>query len=119
MWQIAWRSYKSLAVTLANTPGIFRLALIEICHKIKADMKELSSNRLDSTTRDTVKVLKQFHWDTVLMEFEKMLLILLTLLKNIMPKPSEHKLLLCLTTFQLLKSQHQRMGLVQCEISIV
>ena len=66
--------------------------------------------RLDSILGDTVEAVKQFLWDTVLMEFEKMLPTLLTLLKNLIPKTSEHDSPLCLIAYQLLKLQENGSG---------
>ena len=52
---------------------MFRYVLIEI-YKVKAGIKDLSSERSYFILRDTVEAVKRFHWDTVLMEFEKMLM---------------------------------------------
>lgn len=104
---------------MVNTPDVFRSLLIEICHKIKQEMKALSSDKYDSVLKDTIEAVKQFHWDTILMEYEKMLPTLMTLLQNLVPRPSQHKPLICLVVSQLLKSRHQRMGLVQRAVSIM
>ena len=61
---IAWQSYKSLAVTLVNTPDMFRSVLMENYHMITAEMKDLSSDRSDSILRNNVEAVKWFHWDS-------------------------------------------------------
>ena len=83
-------------------------------------MKHMSSDNHDSILRDAymVEALKHFDWERVRMELKK-LPILLTLLKQIVPWPAEQKPLLCLVVSQLLKSRHQRLGLVQRAVSIM
>jgi len=46
------------------------------------------------------------------------MLTLVTFFKQLVPKPSEKKPLICQTTSQFLKSQHQRTGLDQRAVSI-
>ena len=41
--------------------------ILELSRKIKAEMKDLASNKQDSVLRDTCEALKHFHWDTVTM----------------------------------------------------
>ena len=93
--------------------------LLEISRKIKKEMKDLSSDDRDSVLRDAVEAVKHFNWTTVMMEYEKMMPTLMTLLKQLVPKPIEHKPLLCQVASQILKSRHQRMGLVQGAVSIM
>ena len=94
---------------------------MEVSRKIKAEMKHMSSDDYDSILRDsyTVEALKHFNWETVMLELEKKLPILLTILKQIVPRPTEQRPLLCLVASQLLKSRHQRLGLVQRAVSIM
>ena len=93
--------------------------LLEISRKIKKEMKDLSSDDRDSVLRDAVEAVKRFNWTTVMMEYEKMMPTLMTLLKQLVPKPIEHKPLLCQVASQILKSRHQRMGLVHRAVSIM
>ena len=93
--------------------------LLEISRKIKKEMKDLSSDDRDSVLCDAVEAVKRFNWTTVMMEYEKMMPTLLTLLKQLVPNPIEHKPLLCQVASQILKSRHQRMGLVQRAVSIM
>ena len=81
----------------------------------------MSSDESDSILRDayTVEALKHFDWERVMLELEKKLPTLLTLLKQIVPRPTEQRPLLCLVASQLLKSRHQRLGLVQQVVSIM
>ena len=117
--RLARRSYKSLATTMASTPDMLQSVLNEICRKIRYEMKELSSEASDSVLRDNVEAVKQFHWDTIRMELEKMLPTLMTFLRNLLPKSSQRIPLICVIASQLLKARHQRMGLVQRAISIM
>ncbi len=68
---------------------------------------------------DTVEAVKDFHWETVMFEFEKKLPTLVNLLKGILPRPAQQRPLLGLLISQLLKPRHQRMGLVQRAISLM
>ena len=113
------RSYKSLASTVVNSPSTSKSIMTEICRKIKVEMKDLSSDKHDSILRDTVEAVKHFHWETVMLELERKVPTLLTLLKHIVPQPAEQRPLICLVVSQLLKSRHRRMGLVQRAVSIM
>ena len=93
--------------------------LLEISGKIKKEMKDLRSDDRDSVLRDAVEAVKCFSWTTLMMEYEKMMPTFMTLLKQLVPKPIEHKPLLCQVASQILKSRHQRMGLVQRAVSIM
>ena len=93
--------------------------LLEISRKIKKEMKDLRSDDRDSVLHDAVEAVKRFNWTTVMMEYEKMMPTLMTLLKQVVPKPIEHKPLLCQVASQILKSRHRRMGLVQRAVSIM
>ena len=46
-------------------------------------------------------------------EMEKMIPILISIFKHLVPSPSQNKPLVALIASQLLKERHQRMGLVQ------
>ena len=79
-------------------------------------MHKLSSDAHDSILRDTVK---QFSWDTVMLEYAKMFLTLIMLLESLIPNPTARKPFVCFVASLLLKCRHQRMGLVQLAISIM
>ena len=117
--RLARRNYKSMASTLVNSPAMCKFILTEVSRKIKREMKDLSSNKHDSLLSDTVEAVKHFHWETVALELEDKMPTLLILLKQLLPRPMEQKPLLCLLASQLLKSRHQRMGLVQRAVSVM
>jgi len=52
-------------------------------------------------------------------ELESQLPNLMSLFKQIVPKPEEHRPFLSLIGPQLLKSRHQRLGLAQCAVSVM
>ena len=81
------KNYRSLASTVMSSAAIAKPVLMEVSRKIKVEMKQLSSDAHDSILRDayTVEALKHFDWDRVMLELEKTLPILLTLLKQIVP----------------------------------
>ena len=116
---IARRSYKTLASTIAKSPIMLASMLKEVCGAIKVEMKQLSSDKHDSVLRDNIEAVKHFHWDTVMLEMEKMIPTLISILKHLVPSPSQNKPLVALIASQLLKARHQRMGLVQRAVSVM
>lgn len=54
-----------------------------------------------------------------MLELEKQLPTLRTLLKQIVPQPAEQRPHLCLVASKLLKSRHQQLGLVQRVVSTI
>lgn len=104
---------------MVNTPEMLRSVLLEVCQKIKKEMRTLSSEEHNSVLRDNVEAIKMFHWDTVRLECEKMMPTLMTVLKNLIPKPAKHIPLVCVIASQLLKARHQRLGLVQRATSVM
>ena len=64
--------------------------------------------------RDTVEGVRLFSWETVLLENVNKMPTLMLLLMKLIPQSPQQKALLCFIASQLLKSRHQRMGLVQC-----
>ena len=116
---IARRSYKTLASTIAKSPKMLASMLKEVCGAIKVEMKQLSSDKHDSVLRDNIEAVKHFHWDTVMLEMEKMIPTLISILKHLVPSPSQNKPLVASIASQLLKARHQRMGLVQRAVSVM
>ena len=116
---LARRSYKSLASTVLSSQHSLKPLLLEVSRKIRREMRVLSSDAHDSVLRDSVEAVKRFSWDTVFLEYEKMVPTLLTLLKNLIPRSTLKKPLLCLVVSMILKSRHQRMGLVQKVVSVM
>ncbi len=82
-------------------------------------MKAISSDAHDSILRDTIEAVKHFSWQTVWLELTQKIPTLMSLLSHLIPKPDEHKPLLCFLASPILKSRHQRMGLVQRAVSIM
>lgn len=52
-------------------------------------MKEISSASHDSVLRDSVEAIKQFKWETVKLELEQKTPTLVSLLSQLVGKPSE------------------------------
>lgn len=108
-----------MASTLVNSPRTSESVITNISLRIKREMKAISSDAQDSVLRDTIEALKHFSWETVWLELNQNIPTLMSLLSQLIPNPTEHKPLLCFVASQLLKSRHQRMGLVQRAISIM
>lgn len=79
----------------------------------------MSSDSHDSILRDRLEAVKHFAWDTVYLEYCKMIPTLIMFLENFIPKPSSKRMLICFVASILLKCRHQRMSLVQRAISIM
>ena len=54
-----------------------------------------------------IEEVKLFYLDTVMLEMEKMILTLITILKDVVHSPSQNKPLIALITSQLKKARHQ------------
>ncbi len=114
--RLARRSYRGLSSTVLGSSEITKSVVAQLCRKITAEMKQLSSDEYNSVLRDNMEA---FNWETVMFEFEKKLPTLVNLLNGIIPRPAQQRPLLGLLISQLLKSRHQRMGLVQRAISLM
>ena len=111
--RIARKTYNSMASAVAKSPTMSKSIINEIAANIKAEMKDISSDRHDSILRDPLEAVKHFDWDTVILELLHKMPTLLSLLSQIVRQPSQQKPLLCFLASQLIKSRHQRIRLVQ------
>ena len=117
--RLARRQYKSLASMMLTTTDCSKSTVVEFARKIRGEMQKLSSEAHDSILRDTLEAVKHFSWDTVMLEYAKMIPTLIMLLESLIPNPTARKPLVCFVASLLLKCRHQRMGLVQRAISIM
>ncbi len=91
----------------------------EVAWKIKAEMRDISSQHHESILLDTVEAVKHFSWETVITELQNMTPTLMHLLMNLIRNPSKNKPLLCLLASQLLKHRFPKLGLVQRAVSVL
>jgi len=91
----------------------------EIAQKIKTEMKDISSEHHDSILLDTLEAVKNFSWETVLLELQNKMPTLMDLLMKLVINPSKKKPLLCFLASQLLKQRYQKLGLVQRAVSVL
>ena len=80
-------------------------------------MKSISSDAHESVLRDSLEAVKNFSWETVRLELQQKMPTLMHLLCAVVRQPTRHIPLICLLACMVLKSRHQRMGLVQRAIS--
>ena len=104
---------------MLTTTDCSKSTVVEFARNIRGEMKKLSSEAHDSILRDTLEAVKHFSWDTVMLEYAKMIPTLIMLLESLIPNPTARKPLVCFVASLLLKCRHQRMGLVQRAISIM
>ena len=83
--RLARRTYRSLASTIISSPDTCKPLILELSRKMKEEMKVPASNKHDSILRDTNAAVKHFHWETVMLEYEKMVPVLVSLLKELIP----------------------------------
>ncbi len=117
--RLARKSYKSISSCAVNSPRTLRTFLSQLALKIKKEMKKIGSDQHDSILRDTNEAVKRFSWETVKLELYKMVPTLMSLLSLLVPKPEDHKPLICTIASQLLKCRHQHLSLVQRAISVM
>ena len=113
---LACRSYKSLASTVINSKESLNATIKQLELKIRREMKQLFSASHDSILMEAVK---RFHWDTILLEYKRMVPTLVLLLECLIPKPADRKTFVCFMASLLIKCCHQRMCLLQCAVSIM
>ena len=87
--------------------------------KMRSEMKDINSDAHNSILRDTIEAVKQFSWETVMLELQHKLPTLTLLLARLIPQPVKRIPLLCFVASILLKSHYQRLGLVQRAISVM
>ena len=117
--RLARRSYRSLASSMVNYSPLSTNMVSEVARKIKAEMKDISSQRHDSFLLDSREAVKHFSWDRVLHELRSMMPTLIQLLTKLISNPLAKKPLLCVLSSQLLKQRYPRLGLVQRAMSVL
>ena len=108
-----------MAAVMLTSSQSLKYTVAELSRKILLEMRELSSAPHDSILRDTVEAVKNFHWDTVLLKYKKMIPTLVMLLEALLPKRANTKPLICFVASLLVKSRHQRLCLVQRAVSVM
>jgi len=69
--------------------------VVELARKSRSEMPRLSSDSHDPILRDRVEAVKHFSWDTVWLEYGKMIPILILFFGELNPKPKVKKKMLC------------------------
>ena len=72
----------SLASSVVNSPSTSKSIIAKLALKIKAEMKDISSDAHDSCLRDCVEAVKHFHWDTVWLDLLQKMPTLMSLLSR-------------------------------------
>ena len=66
-----------------HQPRMLKSVISQIATKIKAEMKDISSDAHDSTLRDLIEAVKHFHWETIMLELSHKIPTLLSLLSQL------------------------------------
>ena len=118
--RLARRNYKSLASTMFTSAEFTKSAMVKLTCRIRDEMQKMSSDAHDSILRDRIEAVKQFSWETVYLEYCKMIPTLIFFLESFIPNlKSKKKIFICFVASSLLKCRHQRMGLVQRAVSVM
>ena len=84
--QLTRRSFQSLESGLFNTPELSIAGISQLAAKIRSEMKYLSSDAKNSILRDTVEAVKNFSLETLRVELNRHLPIVMSLLSLIVNK---------------------------------
>ena len=117
--RLSRKSYGSTASALVNSPTTAQSIITKLAIKIKGEMKAICSRSHDSVLQDSLEAVKHFDWETVRLEFLQKLPTLMSLLSQVVGQASKHSPLVCLLASMILKSRHQRMGLIQQAVSVM
>lgn len=115
--RLARRHYASLASSMVESASTSTKIVHEVVRKIKAEMRVIRSEKHDSILLDTQEAVKNFSWETVVLELQNKTHTLMHLLQNLVAKPSHNKPLICLIASQFLKQRYPKLCLVQRAVS--
>ena len=110
------KSYHALATGMSSS-GISNATVIsKVAQKIKSEMKDLASVTHDSMLRNSDSAVKNFLWE---IELAEKVCRLMSLLLQLISKPTKSKPLLCMLASMILKSRHPHVGLAQRVMSVM
>lgn len=89
--KIARKNYVSMASTFVNSLTTAKAVVSKLAIKIKNEMRNISSSTHDSILRDCNEAVRRFHWDTVMCELVRKTPTLMSLLIQLVGKPTEEK----------------------------
>ena len=113
-------SYGALSSLIASERCSDQI-LMKIIKLIKEKLKHICSLNHSSILQDDNEAVKRFCWETVWLELQSNVLILMKILTELLPvpTPNEDKPLICLIVSMILKRRLSKMGLVQRALSIL
>ena len=112
-------SYGALSSSLIASERCSDQILMKIIKLIKEELKHICSLNHSSILRDDNEAVKRFSWETVWLELQSNVPILMKILTELLPTPNEDKPLICLIVSMILKKRLSKMGLVQRALSIL
>ena len=117
--RLSRKFYGSTASALVNSPTTAHSIITKLAIRIKEEMKAISSCSHDSVLKDTSEAVKHFDWETVRLEFLQKIPTLMSLLSQVVGQATKRSPLISLLASMILKSRHQRMGLIQRAVSVM
>lgn len=112
-------SYHALSSSLIQADCTRNIIINDVVRELKKEMKHICSAKHDSILLDNHEAVKHFSWQTVWMELNKEMPLLMKLLSGLVSNAEEKKPMLCLIASMLLKSRYSKMALVQRAIAIL
>ena len=108
-----------MVIGMMSSSGISNALISKVAQKIKSEMKDLASVAHDSMLRNSDSAVKNFLWEIVLNEIAEKVSKLMSLLLQLISKPTKSKPQLCMSASMILKSRHPHVGLVQRVMSFM
>lgn len=93
-------------------------AVKAIAATINHEFRLLCAPDHDSLLRDGLEAVKQFNWETVWCELQRVVPTLMSLLQELVRRPHNSKPFICLIASILLKKRLPSLGLVQRAVSV-
>ena len=116
---MARRSYRALTTAMAKSPSTSCYAIRGLAVQLRSELKDICASSHYSILQDSIEAIKQFSWQTIILELQEKLPKLMLFLSTLIPKSAKNVPLMCFIASLLLKSHHLRMALVQCAISVM
>ena len=110
--------YSALSKSLVNSDRMKDNVVSDVVESVKKEIKLICKKEHDSIIADTHEAVKRFSWDTIWLELNQMMPILMKMLTGIVHNPQERKPMICLMASMILKSGLPKMALAQRALSI-
>ena len=112
-------SYISLTSSVVQSSRTADQVVLQLCRKIKEEIKLISSNEHNSILRDNHEGVKNFSWENIWEELVINVPTLVKIIASLIHDPSEDKPVVCFIVSIILKCRFRCMSLVQRVVSVL